>query len=58
MPIELHFRRYSLRTASNRLLISVLIADFYLLSNGYLTIFNNLKGYPVLGVLGKMSNDI
>ena len=52
----LHFRARKLRTASNRLLLSLLIADFVLLGNCYLTVYQTLKGAPVLGVFGKMLN--
>ena len=46
-------RARDLCTASNRLLISLLSADFLLLLNCYLNIYQGLKGAPVLGPCGK-----
>ena len=48
------FRRFSLRTASNKLLISLLLADFLLLFNCYQTIIQNFSGYPIFGTIGKV----
>ena len=48
-------RRLSLRSASNRLLISLLAADFLLLVNGYQVVIQNLVGSPIFGVTGKIS---
>ena len=47
------FRRLSLRTATNRLLMSLLVADFLLLLVCYLTIAQNVKGVPMFGTNGK-----
>ena len=49
-----HFRARKLRTASNRLLLSLLIADLILLVNCYTTVHQTLKGSPVLGAYGKI----
>ena len=46
-------RRLSLRTATNRLLMSLLVADFLLLLVCYLTIAQNVKGVPMFGTNGK-----
>ena len=46
-------RRLSLRTATNRLLISLLVADFLLLLVCYLTVAQNIKGVPMFGTNGK-----
>jgi len=47
------FRSRELRTASNWLLISLLAADFMLLSLCYPSVYQNLRGAPVLGITGK-----
>ena len=39
-------------TASNQLLISLLVADFLLLVNCYLNVYQGFIGIPVLGVTG------
>ena len=47
-------RRSHLRTASNRFLISLLLADFLILFNCYLTIIQIfIGGAPAFGVKGK-----
>ena len=46
-------RRLSLRTATNRLLMSLLVADFLLLLVCYLTVAQNIKGVPMFGTNGK-----
>ena len=48
-------RSRDLCTASNRLLISLLSADFLLLINCYMNVYQGLKGYPVVGKYGKCS---
>jgi hypothetical protein len=48
----LRFRTRNLHTASNRLLISLLVSDFALLLNCYIAVYQSLKGFPVFGVLG------
>ena len=50
-----YYRRLSLRTASNRLLVSLLAADFLLLVNGYQVVIQNLAGSPIFGVTGKQT---
>ena len=47
------FRNNKLRTPSNRLLVSLLSADFILLYNCYITVYQSLKGGPIFGVHGK-----
>ena len=46
-------RNSKLRTPSNRLLVSLLSADFILLYNCYITAYQSLKGGPIFGVHGK-----
>ena len=46
-------RRLSLRTATNRLLMSLLVADFLLLLVCYLTVAQNIKGVPMFGTNGE-----
>ena len=48
-------RSRDLCTASNRLLISLLSADFLLLINCYMNVYQGLKGYPIVGKYGKLS---
>jgi len=48
-------RARRLHTASNRLLISLLSADFILLINCYMNIYQSFVGAPVLGPYGKKS---
>ena len=50
------FRSQKLHTASNRLLISLLLADFILLFNCYFVVYQNLKGFPVFGAIGNIYN--
>ena len=47
-----HFRARRLHTASNRLLISLLSADFILLINCYMNVYQGIVGAPVLGTIG------
>ena len=54
----IHLRSRDLRKASNRLLLSLLIADFLLLFNCYLSIFQAFYGAPVSGVYGNKSTKI
>ena len=51
--IFFNFRCNELCTASNQLLISLLVADFLLLVNCYLNVYQGLIGIPILGVIGK-----
>ena len=53
--LAIHLRSRDLRKASNRLLLSLLIADFLLLLNCYLSIFQAFYGAPVSGVYGNKS---
>ena len=48
------YRSRKLHTASNRLLLSLLTADFVLLVNCYPMVYQNLKGSPILGVYSKI----
>ena len=51
---KLNFVRcHELRTASNRLLISLLLADFIFLFQCYLNVIQGLKGVPIFGIYGK-----
>lgn len=45
-------RNRQLRSASNRLLMSLLFADFILLYNCYLSVYQSLKGFPIFGIHG------
>ena len=47
------FRSRKLRTASNRLLMSLLLADFTLLLQCYFVVYQSLVGAPVFGATGK-----
>ena len=52
----LSYRKRKLRTASNRLLLSLLIADFILLLIIYPMVYQILQGAPIFGVVGKNSS--
>ena len=47
-----HFRARRLHTSSNRMLISLLSADFILLVNCYMNVYQGIVGAPVLGTIG------
>ena len=49
----LSYRKRKLRTASNRLLLSLLMADFILLLIIYPMVYQILQGAPIFGVVGK-----
>ena len=55
IPDLIFLRARRLHTASNRLLISLLSADFILLINCYMNIYQSFVGAPVLGPYGKKS---
>ena len=46
------FRSRDLGTGSNRLLISLLVADFLMLVTCYMNSFQGWMGYPVFSVYG------
>ena len=46
------FRSRDLSTGSNRLLISLLVADFLMLVTCYMNSFQGWMGYPVFSVYG------
>ena len=52
--ITFYYRARRLQTASNRLLINLLAADFILLANCYIAVYQAFVGVPVLGTYGKM----
>ena len=51
---KFNFRARRLRTSSNRLLISLLVADFILLMNCYIWVYQSFVGAPILGTYGKL----
>ena len=54
LNINFIYRAHRLHSASNRLLISLLSADFLLLLNCYIAVFQAMMGAPVLGTYGKI----